>query len=134
MSEENIEILRQVYEALNRGDWDAVFRDMHPEFELITQRGPTAGTYRGTPAARKQVQELFGPFESFAMEPEEFFESQDLVVSFVKVSSRPKGSSADMEVRNGHLWTIRGGTIHSLKTFAVREQALEAAGLSDSDS
>jgi ketosteroid isomerase-like protein len=131
MSEENVQIVKQVYEALNRGDWEAAFRDAHSEFELITQRGPTAGTYRGTSVARQQVEEIFGPFESFAMEPEEFFESQDLVVSFVKVTSRPKGSSADIEVQNGHLWTIRGGTIHSLKTFPVREQALEAAGLSE---
>ncbi len=63
------------------------------------------------------------------MEPEEFFESGDHVVVFVKVVSRPKGTSADMEVRNGHLWTIRDGAITSLKTFAVREEALEAAGL-----
>ena len=27
MSQENVEIVRQVYEAFNRGDWDAVYRD-----------------------------------------------------------------------------------------------------------
>ena len=65
------------------------------------------------------------------MEPEELFEAAEHVVAFVKVRSRPKGTSADMEVRNGHLWTIRDGTIRSLKTFPVREEALKAAGLSE---
>lgn len=63
------------------------------------------------------------------MEPEEFFESGDHVVVFVRVRSRPEGATADMDVRNGHLWTVRDGTITSLKTFAVREEALKAAGL-----
>jgi hypothetical protein len=36
-----------------------------------------------------------------------------------------------MEVRIGHLWTSRDGTIRSLKTFPAREEALEAAGLSE---
>ena len=36
-----------------------------------------------------------------------------------------------MEIRLGHLWTIRDGLIGSLKTFAVREEALEAAGLEE---
>ncbi|MGZ5341412.1 MAG: fibronectin type III domain-containing protein [Solirubrobacterales bacterium] len=44
MSEENVEMVRSIYEPLNRGDWEAVFRDAHPEFEITTQRGPTAGT------------------------------------------------------------------------------------------
>ena len=119
-----------VYEPLNRGDWEGVFRDAHPDFEITTQRGPTAGTYRGQQAAKKQVQDLLAPFETWTMEPEEFFEGGDHVVVFVKVRSRPKGATADMEVRNGHLWTVRDGTITSLRTFAVREEALEVAGLS----
>ena len=130
MSEENVEMIRSIYEPLNRGDWEAVFRDAHPKFELTTQRGPTAGTYRGQEAVQRQIQELFGPFEAWTMEPEELFEAADQVVAFVKVRSRPKGTSADMEVRNGHLWTILDGTIRSLRTFPVREEALKAAGLS----
>jgi len=122
-------MVRSVYEPLNRGDWEAVFRDAHPEFEITTQRGPTAGTYRGQEAVKRQVQDLLGPFDVWTIEPEEFFEAGDHVVAFVKVRSRPTGASTDMEVRNGHLWTIRDGTIRSLKTFAVREEALEAAGL-----
>jgi ketosteroid isomerase-like protein len=121
-------MIRSIYEPLNQGDWELVFRDAHPEFQITTQRGPTAGTYRGAQAVRKQVEELLAPFEEWTMEPEEFFERGDHVVVFVKVRSRPKGTSVDMEVRNAHLWTVRDGTIRSLKTFAVREEALEAVG------
>jgi ketosteroid isomerase-like protein len=131
MSEDNVEMLRSVYESLNRGDWEGVFRNAHPDLEITTQRGPAAGTYRGHEAVREQVEELSGPFEAWKMEPEKFFEGEADVVVFVKLRSWPKGSSVEMEVRNGHLWTIRDGSIRSLKTFAVREEALEAAGLSE---
>jgi ketosteroid isomerase-like protein len=131
MSEENVEMIRSIYEPLNRGDWGAVFRDAHPEVEITTQRGLTAGTYRGQEAVRKQFQDLLGPFETWTIEPEEFFDAGDQVVAFVKVRSRPSGGSVDMEIRNGHLWTIREGTIRAVKTFAVREEALEAVGLAE---
>jgi ketosteroid isomerase-like protein len=131
MSQENVEIVRSVYEALNRGDWEAVFRNAHPDVEFTTERDPTAGTYRGQEAAKRHFQDLLGPFDVWTIEPEEFFEAGDHVVVFVKTRSRPTGASVDMEVRNGALWTIRGGTIRSLKTFAVREEALEAVGLSE---
>jgi ketosteroid isomerase-like protein len=129
VSEENVEMIRSIYEPLNRGDWEAVFRNAHPYMEITTQRGPTAGTYRGQEAVRRQVQDLLGPFDAWTMEPEEFFDAGNQVVAYVKVRSRPSGGSADMEIRNGHLWTIRDGTIRAVKTFAVREEALEAAGM-----
>jgi ketosteroid isomerase-like protein len=55
MSQENVEIVRPVYDALNRRDWDAVFSAVHVDFELPIKRLPQAGTYRG----RDQVQGLF---------------------------------------------------------------------------
>ena len=124
-------MIRSIYEPFNRGDWDAVFSDAHPDFEITTQRGPTAGTYRGQRAVERAVEDMLAPFEVWAMEPEEFFEGGDQVVVFVGLHSRPKGSSAEIENRFGHLWTIRDGLIRSLKTFAVREEALEAAGLEE---
>jgi ketosteroid isomerase-like protein len=131
MSEENVGLVRAIYEPLNRGDWPGVFRDAHPDFEITitTQAGATAGTYRGQEAVRKQIEDLVSPFEAWTVEPEEFFEGGDQVVAYVKVCARPKGGSIDIEVRNGHLWTIRNGTVRSMKTFAVGEEALEAAGL-----
>jgi ketosteroid isomerase-like protein len=129
MSEENVEIVRRFYDAFNRRDWEAMFRDAHPGFELTTQRGVTAGTSRG----RKQVQEFAEDYvETFGKmiwDPEEFFDGGDQIVVFVKIRSRPKGGNVDMEVRVGNVWTIRDGTILSLQTFPVREEALEAAGL-----
>jgi ketosteroid isomerase-like protein len=74
MSQENVEIVRSVYEALNRGDWDAVFRDAHENFELTTQLGPDPGTRRGRELVMQFVEDYLASFEAFVWEPEEFFE------------------------------------------------------------
>jgi ketosteroid isomerase-like protein len=129
MSQENVEIVRAIYEALNHRDWDTVFRDMHPDFEMTTQRGPTAGTHRRREAVQGLIEDAIATFDSLVLEPEEFLENGDQVVALVTARARPKGGSVDIVVRNGHLWTVRDGTIFSLKTFPAPEKALEAAGL-----
>ena len=47
MSQENVEIVRPIYEALKRRDWGTVFRDMHPDFEMTTSEDPMPGRIGG---------------------------------------------------------------------------------------
>ena len=130
MSQENVEIVRQVYEAFNRGDWDAVYRDLHPDIEMTTPpRGLDAGIFRGREAGQAYWEDFLRPYEAVSTEPVEFFESGDQLLVFIKTRARPKGSSAEVEFGTGHLWTIRDGTVVSLRMFPEREKALKAAGL-----
>ena len=131
MSQDNVEIVRRVYQALGGRDWDAVFHDMHPDFEMTTQRGPAAGTYRRREGAQGFLEDYVEGFGDMVWEPEEFSINGDLVVVLVTQRGRPKGGSVDIVVRNGHLWTVRDGTILSMKTFPDPNDALEAAGLSE---
>jgi ketosteroid isomerase-like protein len=41
------------------------------------------------------------------------------------------GGSAVVEIRAGHLWTMRDGKAARLEIFPEREKALEAAGVSE---
>jgi ketosteroid isomerase-like protein len=130
MSRQNVEIVRSIYEASNRRDWDAAFRDQSPDVEYTTPpRGPTAGTYRGREEIQGFYEEMSTAFEAWTTEPEELIESGDQVVVVVKVRMRPRGSSAEIEVRNGNVWTIRDGMVISMRMFAKPEEALKAAGL-----
>jgi ketosteroid isomerase-like protein len=132
MSEADIDTLRGAYEAISRGDWDAAFGDVHPDFEMKTaDRMASPGTYRGLEEVRRFFEDLLEPFEEVATEPEEFFERGNQIVVFVLLRSRPRGSSVAMEIRIGHLWTMRDGKPAQLELFPEREQALEAVGLSE---
>jgi ketosteroid isomerase-like protein len=130
MSQADIETLRVGYEAVSRGDWDAATRFANPEFELRTaDRVVNPGTYRGPDEVRRFFEDQFAPFEEVVVEPQEFFERGDQIVAFVRTRLRPTGSSAVVENRIGHLWTMREGKATRLQVFPRREDALEAAGL-----
>jgi ketosteroid isomerase-like protein len=131
MSQENVEMVRRLYDAINRRDWDAVFRDAHPDFDMTTQRGLNAGRLRRREAAEGFLKDYIATFDKIAWEPEEFFEAGDHVVAFITTRSRPRGGSVDMVTHNGHLWTVRAGMILSINTFPDPKKALEAAGLSE---
>jgi ketosteroid isomerase-like protein len=131
MSQEYVEVVRSIYEAFNRRDWDAVFRDQQPDTELTTPPGPNAGTYRGREEIQGFWEEMLTAFEASRAEPEEFFEHGDQVAVVVRGRVRPKGSSAEIENRTGNLWTLRDGKVVSMRMFPKPETALEAAGLSE---
>ena len=130
MSEENVEIVRSIYEAFNRRDWDAVFRDFHSESELILPPGLNRSIHRSREEIQAYWEEMLSPFEAATAEPEELLESGNRVVAVVRTRARPKGTSSDIEIRNGHLWTLRDGKTVSMRLFPEPEKALEAAGLS----
>jgi ketosteroid isomerase-like protein len=132
MSEENLEIVRANIDAAKRRDWDALFRNQHPDVELTTPpRGPNAGTYRGREECQGFWEDLASAFETVSVEPERLVDSGDQVVAVMRSRLQPKGSSGEIELRTGFLWTFRDGKVASLRLFAKPEEALEAAGLLD---
>ena len=129
MSHADLEALRAEYEAFSSGHF---FLDVHPDFELKTpDRGIPPNTYCGPEEARQAFEDFYEPFEEASVEVEEFFESGDRIVAYFVHRARPRGSSALVEIRAGHLWTMRDGKPARLEIFPEREKALEAAGLSD---
>jgi len=132
MSEENVELLRDGYAAFNRGDWDAGFGRAAADFEWETDaRLPNAGVYRGRAELQRFFEDQAAPFESSVIEPERFIVNGDRVVALVRVRRRPRGSNAEVEADIAHLWTFRDGEVIRGQAFAKREDALEAAGLSE---
>jgi ketosteroid isomerase-like protein len=129
MSQENVEVVRSIYESLNRGDWDAATRPTDADFEVTFQRGPNAGTRRGRDSIRAIVEDQRAAFEAWIIEVEQVFDSDDQVVAVIKSRLRPKGTDAEFEIRNGHIWTLRDGVAVSLRGFPNPEEALEAAEL-----
>ncbi|MFL5907626.1 MAG: nuclear transport factor 2 family protein, partial [Solirubrobacterales bacterium] len=87
------------------------------------------GPHFGRQAIQRRIQEQREPFEELIVQPEDYFESGDKVVAIITTRGKPRGASAEIEARVGHLWTIRDGKVVSVRLFPKREQALEAAGL-----
>ena len=100
---------------------------------VLPEGGMTAGTHHGLQAMRQFIESYVESFEDFRWEPEEFFETGDQVVAFVRVSGRGRGSGIELAVRPVHLLTIRGGRLQRVEAFPEgdKQAVLEAVGLSE---
>jgi ketosteroid isomerase-like protein len=132
MSQENVEIVRAVYGAGDRGDLNAALSYLHPEIEFHTYaHAPQAGVYRGKEAVQKYNEDLFGQFESLRIEIEALIDAGDRVVVVSTQHAVPKGGEQEIEVHMVEVWTIRDDLLAERHSYATREEALEAAGLSE---
>src|SRR3954452_3804246 len=127
MSQENLKVLRSAYEAFNRGDFDEVIRNVHPDFEFV--RVGDQSPVRGVAAWRAW------------MEPDAFedqrFELLDVTANGNKVfvrqrfTGRGAESGMDLDFTSFAVCTFNDGLLTRLEGFLPHEEteALEAAGL-----
>src|SRR5437867_8665390 len=125
MSQENVEVVRALYEELSRGDFSEIER-LGDDFEFVTSPDvPDAGTYRGE-AARRWLRAWLGSFERFVAEPITIVGAGDKVVVEVVQRGCPHDSTADVEGLWWFVHTLRDGTPVRTQGFPDRAQALEA--------
>jgi ketosteroid isomerase-like protein len=130
MSKENVEIVRAAIDAYNRGDVDAAFKDVTPDFKYDQSRA--VGIDRGV-FNLEQFQSLLATFtdswESFTIGADELIDAgEDVVMPFTNVARGRDG--IEVQARGIWVWTIRDGLIVRACLYQERQEALEAAGLS----
>jgi len=132
MSQQNVEVVRQVYEAVNRGDLDTANSYIHPEIEFHTYaQSPEAGVYRGREAVLKYNEDLFDQFESIRFEVDELVEAGDRVVAVNTQHAVPKGGRQEMSVHLAEVWVVRDGLLAERRSYSTKREALKAAGLEE---
>ena len=130
MSQENVEIVRNAFEAFLREDIPPFLEALHPEVEWkqIEEPRPRYG-HTGVGEAVAQWMDMF---EDPKFEALEYIDGADgHVVVLVRMTGRGKGSGADVEMSSYHLFTVREGQIVRMHEFGPdkRAEALEAAGV-----
>ncbi len=132
MSQENVEVVRAVYEAVERDDLDTANSYLHPEIQFHTYaHSPEAGVYRGKEAVRKYNEELFGQFESLRIELEALIDAGDRVIAVTTQHAVPKGGREEIEVHMAELWTVRDQLLVERHSYSTRDEALEASRLQE---
>jgi uncharacterized protein len=133
MSEENVEIVRRAADAWNDGEFDTALGLVDPEIEVEVAMGTTVdGIYRGHEGLTKFLSEFWSQFETpYRSELIECIPAGDEVFVAVLHRGTGKGSGATVEAPGWQVCSVRNGRIVRWRNFATREQALEAAGLSE---
>jgi ketosteroid isomerase-like protein len=130
MAETNEQRLRRGYEALGRGDYDAIRELLDPQILLQDRpEAPDARSYRGFEGMLATLRDTSESFEGFRLDPAKFFEHGEKVVVILDMTGRGRTSGVPVEERIAHLWTIRDGLAVELRAFTDPADALEAAGL-----
>jgi ketosteroid isomerase-like protein len=85
----------------------------------------------GRDALRDHYRQWEEAFEALRMEVEELIDAGDRVVACVRWIGQMKDSDAEIDIRYAIVFTTRDGKIATGREYFTREEALEAAGLSE---
>ena len=127
MSQENVDLVRSVYEAFGTGDMEAVQR-LLADCEWHEMEGmPYGGVFVGPEAIFGNV---FGPIaqdvEDFKAAPDELLDAGDRVVSLGRYSGR--GSAGPVDAAFAHVWTVGDGQITKFVQYADTRRFGDAVG------
>jgi ketosteroid isomerase-like protein len=138
MSEENVEIVRRLFEAVARRDSATVLALYDPDVEWDGSRHQWAeilegpAIFHGHDGLRVWARNYYETWENLEDNIEELIDAGDSVVSIVTTRARGRGSGIDVELKhNAGVWTLRDGRVVRVQWLPNRKEALEAAGLSE---
>ena len=134
MSQENVEVALELIEASNRQDVDAWIALISPDVEWEDPAfwsEPTR-TYRGRAEVREWYDRVVEPWESLHFEVKEVTDAPDnRVFADTVLTTRGEGSGVETQIRLWYVVWVADGMITRQKVFRSRDEALEAAGLSE---
>jgi ketosteroid isomerase-like protein len=131
MSQENVEIVRRLYEHFNRtgtADLDSYALDF--EWQPRTDF-PDAPRYVGHQGLIELIAQWDSAFDDFQLTVDELIDGGDHVVAFVRITGRIKGSAQKLELLEAQVWTLRDGKATEVRAYLTGDEALKAVGLEE---
>ena len=133
MSQEDVELTRQAYEAWNDGDLDWLLDHMTEDFEFRPGLGfsDIDAVVRGKDGWRRFSEMWREAWEDITVSVERIEDLDDRIVALLTFDGRGKGSGVEVSIHVGHVATVREGQVSKLTSIAGWDEALEALGLSE---
>jgi ketosteroid isomerase-like protein len=130
VSHENVERVKAGFAAHNRGDMDALEEFYDPEvvFETLL-----LGTHHGNGAIRLIYAENRKTLSGYDVLPVELIDAGDKVVAVAQAVGTGTVSQIAVDDRFAFVFTFKGERCVREQAFRNREEALQAAGLSEQD-
>jgi ketosteroid isomerase-like protein len=134
MSRENVERVREGYDAFARGDLEAVLELLDPEVDWQPAIVPILGVegVRGRDGVRQFfTRDLFEGFDQFRAEPLSFEDFGDTVLVMVRYIGRGESTGLELDQTFATLYTLQDGKTVAMHDYGTREEALEAVALTE---
>jgi uncharacterized protein len=123
--EENVEVVRRLFETYSRGDYEEAASCLDPDVVYeVGQEMPALGRA----AVRAMWERWDSAWDEMEAVPEEFLDVGDHVVVTVHYKGRGRGSGIAYDERLFDVYTMRDGLCVRKAEFRDRAEALQAAG------
>ena len=131
MSDENVEVVRTVIEAVDASEVEEVLGLLDPEVVVdATRRTVNPKSYFGKEGMRRLIADKDEVWAEFRTEPDQIVAGRDRVVVVGRCFGRGKESGIEVEQPTAHVVTVRHGRIVRWEMgYTEGRDALEAAGL-----
>ena len=132
MSQENVELVREVLAALGTRDPLRLIAISDPEVEWHSFFAlGEAGVYRGYDGARRYMSDLADAWEMAYAEVDDALGIADFALLVGRIHFRGKGSGVESASPAGWMLKFRDGKLLRFRAFRVPANALEAVGLEE---
>jgi ketosteroid isomerase-like protein len=122
MSQENVELVRSIYELWSNGQSARHLID--PELEYVN---PSYAVESGTRRSRSTLGKIREVYPDFHVEPERFVDAGENI-AVIGVARGTAASGLETRWRQGYVWTVRDGKAVRFRWFNDPHEALQAVG------
>jgi ketosteroid isomerase-like protein len=123
MSEENVDLVRRIYEAWEHEESARDF--IAEDIEYIN---PSYAVEPGTRRGRKSFRVIRETYGDFQIEVERYVDAGEEVVVLAQYKASGQGSGVPVSGEHGYVWTVREGQAVRFQWFQSHREALEAGG------
>jgi ketosteroid isomerase-like protein len=130
MSQQNVDVVRRIYAVWGEEGSPIPSGLLDPDVEWVN--APEAiepGVRYGVEAFGDAAESVAETFQDARVDIDEMLDVGDQVVVLATLRGRGRGSGADVERRQGYVWTLRDGKAIRFQWFNSPEEALTAAGV-----
>jgi ketosteroid isomerase-like protein len=133
VSQENVEVVKQLTDAFHRRDIDAFSNlttadvEWVPVFAAQVERGE----YRGRRGIEAFVRELRETWDEFRPVPEQYRDLGSRVLALGRLSARGRNSGAAIDAPWAGIFEFRGAKIFRIRTYLDHSEALKAVELEE---
>lgn len=132
MSQQNVDVIRKLYDAFARGDVPSVLAGMDPgivwneaENFPYADRNP----YTGPQAVLEGVFMRIGAdWETFQVANEVLLDAGDTVVALGRYLAKHRASGKELNAQHAHIWWLKDGKVTRFQQYADTAQTLAVAG------
>ncbi len=130
----NVEMVKNVYEAFGKGDIPAVLDAFHPEIHWHEAEGnpymPTGDPFVGPEEVLNKLFVRLGEeWDGFSVHPHTYYDAGDTVVVECRYTGTYKETGKDMDTQVCHIWKVEDGKLKNFQQYVNTAEMQEVMGV-----